>query len=191
MKEYASSLEKKINDGLKELVQVKSDVGKVKTDVAIISKDFKELQNTVKSESVRINQISDIRVLGVQSLKTKTDLLNDKLKEINDSISTTQENSTSFSRSMTDIRKRLSKTEKEIGSLDKSRKSYADVLKAESSRSREKCDNQLELQNSLNDTALASHKMDADISFNDVCNGSNPSDNSQQSHQKRESTHTV
>lgn len=145
MKEYASSLEKKINDGLKELVQVKRDVGKVKKDVAIISKDFKELQNTVKSESVRINQISDTRVLGVQSLKAKTYLLNDKLKEINDSISTTQENSTSFSRSMTDIRKRLSKTEKEIGSLDKSRKSYADVLKAESSRSREKCDNQLEL----------------------------------------------
>jgi hypothetical protein len=75
-------------------------------------------------------------------------------------------------------------------SLDKSLKSYADILKAESSRSRKECDNQLELQKSSNDTALASHKMDANISFSDVCNGSNPSDNSHQSHQQRESTHT-
>lgn len=187
MKEYASNLEKKIDDGLKELLKVKGDVGKVKKDVAIISKDFKELQITAKSESVRINQLSDTRVLGVQSLKAKTDLLNDKLKEINDSISTTQENSASFSRSITDIRKRLSKTEKDIGSLDKSRKSYADILKAESSISPEKCDNQLELQKSSHDTALAIHTMDADISF---CNGSNPPDISKKSHQHRESTHT-
>ncbi|CAG2192505.1 MYH1s [Mytilus edulis] len=128
LEKASSDLDKKLSTSAKDWDQLKHESGKLKNDTAILSKNYKGLQNDVKIESSRINQISDTRFLGVQSIKAKTDLLNDKVKEINDTLASTQEKSASFSQSITDIRKRLSKAEKEVNCLDKTSKSYANIL---------------------------------------------------------------
>ncbi|VDI32382.1 Hypothetical predicted protein [Mytilus galloprovincialis] len=128
LEKASSDLDKKLSSSAKDWDQLKHESGKLKKDTAILSKNYKGLQNDVKIESSRINQISDTRFLGVQSIKAKTDLLNDKVKEINDTLASTQEKSASFSQSITDIRKRLSKAEKEVNCLDKTSKSYANIL---------------------------------------------------------------
>ncbi|CAG2257743.1 unnamed protein product [Mytilus edulis] len=128
LEKASSDLDKKLSNSAKDWDQLKHESGKLKNDTAILSKNYKGLQNDVKIESSRINQISDTRFLGVQSIKAKTDLLNDKVKEINDTLASTQEKSASFSQSITDIRKRLSKAEKEVNCLDKTSKSYANIL---------------------------------------------------------------
>lgn len=97
-----SDLDKKLSSSAKDWDKLKYESGKLKNDIAILSKNYKGLQNDVKIESPRINHISDTRFLGVQSPKAKTDLLYDKVKEINDSLASTEEKSASFSQSITD-----------------------------------------------------------------------------------------
>ncbi|CAG2223725.1 unnamed protein product [Mytilus edulis] len=86
----------------------------------------KKLLDTLNEQIENASETEDIET--EISIKAKTDLLNDKVKEINDTLASTQEKSASFSQSITDIRKRLSKAEKEVNCLDKTSKSYANIL---------------------------------------------------------------
>ncbi|CAC5361824.1 unnamed protein product [Mytilus coruscus] len=122
----------KLDEYENSIQQLTTDVNKIKNDFKTVKLDVNELRSSVKSESCRINQLSDTRAQGVVSLKTKTNLMSDKLKEFDDVLNKVNIDCCSHAKSISDLRKRIINTEKDVKVLDKSTKSYADILKSKS-----------------------------------------------------------
>ncbi|CAG2253604.1 unnamed protein product [Mytilus edulis] len=122
----------KLDEYENSIQQLTTDVNKIKNDFKTVKLDVNELRSSVKSESCRINQLSDTRAQGVVSLKTKTNIMSDKLKEFDDELKKVNIDCCSHAKSISDLRKRIINTEKDVKVLDKSTKSYADILKSKS-----------------------------------------------------------
>ncbi|XP_063435496.1 putative leucine-rich repeat-containing protein DDB_G0290503 [Mytilus trossulus] len=130
--EIEKSFRNKLDEYENSIQQLTTDVNKIKNDFKTVKLDVNELRSSVKSESYRINQLSDTRAQGVVSLKTKTNIMSDKLKEFDDELKKVNIDCCSHTRSISDLRKRIINTEKDVKVLDKSTKSYADFLKSKS-----------------------------------------------------------
>ena len=122
-----------------------ADVNKIKNNFKHLFGSVSELRTKLKSETIRIDKLSDTRPQGVMSLKTKTNLINDKLKEFDDMLNKVDSDLSSHSKSISDLRKRMVNTEKDVKTLYKSSKSYADILKS-------KCDKITDTVHSLSET---------------------------------------
>ena len=88
-----------------------------------------DLRKSLNVESIRINQLNDSRVQGLVSLKAKTNIINDKVKDFDCELNTMKNNVNTYSKVISDLRSRISNTEKELKTMDKTKSAYASALK--------------------------------------------------------------
>ncbi|VDI18970.1 Hypothetical predicted protein [Mytilus galloprovincialis] len=69
-------------ESVKTVTEMKSDIDKIHENITKHNVNMKTVDKTVKAESERLNRMSDTRTIGVGSLKSKTDLINSKLKDL-------------------------------------------------------------------------------------------------------------
>jgi predicted nucleic acid-binding Zn-ribbon protein len=73
--------------------------------------------------------LNDSRVQGLVSLKAKTNIINDKVKDFDCELNTMKNNVNTYSKAISDLRSRISNTEKELKTMDKTKSAYASALK--------------------------------------------------------------
>ena len=84
-----------------------------------------DLRKSLKVESIRITQLNDSRVQGIVSLN----IINDKVKDFDNELNTMKNNVNTYSKAISDLRSRITNTEKELKTMDKTKSSYASALK--------------------------------------------------------------
>ncbi|CAG2231429.1 unnamed protein product [Mytilus edulis] len=116
-------------ESVKTVTEMKSDIDKVHENITKHNVNMKTVDKTVKAESERLNRMSDTRTIGVGSLKSKTDLINSKLKDLDTQVESACQTYSSLSVSVSDIRKRLVNAEKELKTVNKNQKTYSEIVK--------------------------------------------------------------
>ena len=109
--------------------EIITEVNKLKSDIKTLNTNVSDLRNSLNVESIRINQLNDSRVQGVVSLKAKTNIINDKVKDFDYELNTMKNNVNTYSKAIRDLRSRITNTEKELKTMDKTKSSYASALK--------------------------------------------------------------
>ena len=66
-----------------------------------------DLRKSLNVESIRINQLNDSRVQGLVSLKAKTNIINDKVKDFDNELNTMKNNVNTYSKAISDLRSRI------------------------------------------------------------------------------------
>ena len=138
-KKDKSEVEKSLNE-IKDLkhkittfettkTEIITEVNKLKSDIKTLNTNVSDLRNSLNVESIRINQLNDSRVQGVVSLKAKTNIINDKVKDFDYELNTMKNNVNTYSKAIRDLRSRITNTEKELKTMDKTKSSYASALK--------------------------------------------------------------
>ena len=72
--------------------------------------------------------MNDSRVQGVVSLKAKTNIINYKVKDFDDELNAMKNNVNTYSKAKSNLRSRITNTEKDLKSLDNTKCSYASAL---------------------------------------------------------------
>ena len=66
-----------------------------------------DLRKSLNVESIRINQLNNSRVQGLVSLKAKTNIINDKVKDFDCELNTMKNNVNTYSKAISDLRSRI------------------------------------------------------------------------------------
>ena len=129
----------------------KTEVNKLKSDIKMLNTSVSDLSKSLNIESIRINQLNDSRVQGVVSLKAKTNIINDKVKDFDNELNTMKNNVNTYSKAISDLRSRITHTEKELKAMDKTKCSYASALKT----NQEHCSTQTKSYETFNSESLS------------------------------------
>ncbi|CAC5377990.1 unnamed protein product [Mytilus coruscus] len=123
------SLVAQFSESVKTVTEMKSDIDKIHEHITKHTLNMKTIDKTVKAESERLNRMSDTRAIGVSSLKSKTDLINSKLRDLDAQVELACQIYSSLSVSVSDVRKRLINAEKELKTVNKNQKTYSEIVK--------------------------------------------------------------
>lgn len=123
-------IEDNANEALRSLGELKTEISKTQESVKKINWDVRDLDKRLKSESERLNRISDTKAAGVSNLKAKCDIMNNKVKELEETVNEMENVKGSMYTSLSDLRKRLNGYDRDIKALNKDYKSYAETLKS-------------------------------------------------------------
>ncbi|VDH89830.1 Hypothetical predicted protein [Mytilus galloprovincialis] len=123
------SLASQFLENVKTVTEMKSDIAKIHEHITKHTVNMKTIDKTVKAESERLNRMSDTCAIGVSSLKSKTDLINSKLKDLDAQVELAYQTYSSLSVSVSDVRKRLVNAEKELKTVNKNQKTYSEIVK--------------------------------------------------------------
>ena len=94
--------------------QTKERNVKSSNDLINLNVNLNGVQSKLQSESARINCIQDQRYATVSSLKARVDLINDKVKDNEPFYERFKTMTSSCTKSVTDIRKKLNNLEKKV-----------------------------------------------------------------------------
>lgn len=130
----SSDLQLEVENGTKESKQLKLGLEKVKTDISSLNRSTKDITASLKSEASRISNISDERHLGISNLRSKLNLANDKIKELEENINASKSDTSKFTSSISEMSKKVVSLERETRLISKTTASYAEVLKQNSSQ---------------------------------------------------------
>ena len=107
----------------------KTEIVKIRDNMMKLTSDFKTIDKAIKEESNRINRMSYTQAIGVSSLNSKTDIINSKIKDLDESVERISDTYNSLCTAVSDIRKRLANTEKDLKFANKNYKTYSDIVR--------------------------------------------------------------
>jgi chromosome segregation ATPase len=124
--------------------EIITELNKLKLNINTLNTSVSDLPRSLNVERIRIDQLNGSRVQGVVSLKDKTNIINDKVKDFDNELNPIKNNVNTYSKAISDLR--ITNIEQELKAMDKTNCSYTSTLKT----NQEHCSTQTKSYGTIN-----------------------------------------